>query len=262
MGSGNTIFLVICLFCALTFLAMALWAFMRKTPMHFWSGSRVSPDEITNIPAYNRANGLMWAAYAAGMALSGIVGLFSIGAGTVLLLIFCLPGIGVLILVYKLIYRRYRNPFFTAGSSPLSSKTSKWVIIAASAGTIIILMAACLIFIHGDREPEIDILSDRVQIKGMYGLRIPLSEINSVTLIRDSMDNIGVGTRTNGYRGFSDALKGHFNSADTGQTLLFVRAKTAPTIKIERTGKKDIYISFKDSAETERVYRELREVRH
>ena len=38
---------------------ISLWAFRRKTPMHFWAGATVKPEEINDIPAYNRANGFI-----------------------------------------------------------------------------------------------------------------------------------------------------------------------------------------------------------
>lgn len=105
----NVIFAAICLLCSLIFGAIALWALKRKDPMHFWSGSTIAPEEISDIPAYNRANGLMWATYAAFMALTALLSLFSIEAGSILLLIICVPGLVVLIAVYNKIYRKYKS---------------------------------------------------------------------------------------------------------------------------------------------------------
>ena len=105
----NIIFAVVCWGCALIFGLIALWAFKRRTPMHFWAGSEVKPEEITDIPAYNKANGKLWLGYTAGMILSGVVSLFSIGIGAALLTIVCVPGIAVLIVVYKRIYKKYRR---------------------------------------------------------------------------------------------------------------------------------------------------------
>ena len=91
----------------------------------------------------------------------------------------------------------------------------------------------------------------------MYGVNIDFSEITSISLIEKSMDDIGVGRRTNGYGGFGETLKGNFESDINGKTLLFVQAKTSPTIKIERMDKKDVYISLRNSTNTEQLYREL-----
>ena len=39
------------------FTGLGIYAWRRKKPMWFWSGSTVSEEEISDIPAYNRANG-------------------------------------------------------------------------------------------------------------------------------------------------------------------------------------------------------------
>ena len=77
--------------------------------MHFWAGSTVEPDNITDIPAYNRANGIMWAVYAAVMVLSGLLGLFSITAGATVLVLACVPGVIILFIAYKRIYNKYKR---------------------------------------------------------------------------------------------------------------------------------------------------------
>lgn len=95
MSDANILFAVICWMCSLIFWGIAIWAFKRKDPMHFWSGSTVRPEEIRDIPAYNRANGIMWSIYAACLLMAGLVSLFSIKTGSILLFIIFLPGIAV-----------------------------------------------------------------------------------------------------------------------------------------------------------------------
>lgn len=109
MPYDNIRFAVICWLCALVFGAIALYAYKRKDPMHFWAGTNVKPQDIADIPSYNRANGLMWAIYTACMVVTGILALFSITIGVVLLVIICVPGIVVLIVVYNRIYKKYRR---------------------------------------------------------------------------------------------------------------------------------------------------------
>jgi hypothetical protein len=113
--------------------------------------------------------------------------------------------------------------------------------------------------VFSEKEPVVNILDDGVQINAVYGLTIEFSDITDISLIEKSMRAIGVGTRTNGYGGFGETLKGHFKSNNLGETLLFVRSKSSPTIRIERDGAKDVYISFRSSENTERVYREMKE---
>jgi uncharacterized membrane-anchored protein len=107
--NGHIVAAITCWGCALLFWLVALWAFLRKSPMHFWSGSKVEPHEIADIPAYNKANGVMWAVYGCTMLVSGIVSLFSTEAGVVLLVFICGPGIVVLIKTYRHIYNKYSS---------------------------------------------------------------------------------------------------------------------------------------------------------
>ncbi len=95
--------------CAMLFFGIGFWALRRKTPMHFWSGSTVSDKEIGDIPKYNRANAAMWMIFAAGMALIGFAGFWSMALGGVLVMTYVLGGIPVLIAVYQGIYNKYKR---------------------------------------------------------------------------------------------------------------------------------------------------------
>jgi hypothetical protein len=258
MSSANIIFAAVCWLCSLIFGVIALWAFKRKDPMHFWSGSTVRPEEIADIPAYNRANGLMWAVYAVCMVVTGVLSLFSMIIGAVLLAILCVPGIVVLVLAYNRIYHKYRSTSAADKTEASTSKTPKAVVIAITSISAIILIAIGALFFYGEKDPATSLSDDRIQIKAMYGLNIDFSEIADISLIEKSMSELGVGRRTNGYGGIGEALKGNFKSDTLGEILLFVQSKSSPTIKIERSGRKDVYISFRDSESTQQLYRELR----
>lgn len=261
MSFANSIFAAVCWLCSLIFGVIALWAFKRKDPMHFWSGSTVRPEKIDDIPLYNRANGLMWAIYTACMVVTGILSLFSIKVGAILLVIICVPGILVLIVAYNRIYNKYRSTSATYKTDDSTSKTPKSVIIAITSISVLILIAVGALFFYGEKNPDAIILDNHIQIKGMYGLKIEFSEITDISLIEKSMSDIGFGIRTNGYGGTGGALKGNFKSDTIGETLLFVQSKSSPTIKIDRTDKKDVYISFRNSESTKQLYRKLIEKR-
>lgn len=201
MASENIIFAAVCWLCSLIFWGIALWAFKRKDPMHFWSGSTVKPEEITDIPAYNRANGLMWTIYAISMVVTGILSLFSIKTGAVLLVIISIPGTVVLIFAYYRIYKKYRSTSVINKTDSSVSKTPKAVIIAAISISAIIVIAVGVLFFYSEKEPEVIILDSGIQIKAIYGLKIDFSEISDISLIEKSMRDIGVGRRTNGYGG-------------------------------------------------------------
>jgi len=54
------------------------------------------------------------------------------------------------------------------------------------------------LFFYGEKDPDVSILDDCIQIKAMYGLSIYFSEIAEISLIEKSVSDIGFGTRTNG----------------------------------------------------------------
>lgn len=257
MTSANFVFAVTCWACSLIFGVIALWAFRRKDPMHFWSGSTIRPEEIRDIPAYNRANGIMWAIYTACMVLTGVLSLFSIMLGVILLVILCVPGIIVLIVIYKRIYNKYKSTSVITKKGDSDSDTSKAVIFFIILLSAIIFITIGALFINGEKDANVSILDDRIQIKAMYGFDIYLSEVADISLLEKSMKEIGTGKRTNGYGGFGEALKGNFRSDTLGEIILFVQSKSSPTIKIERIGKKDVYISLSNGDSTIQLYREL-----
>ena len=75
--------------------------------MWFWSGSTVKESEITDIAAYNRANGIMWLAFSFVMWICTILGAMNMKAGGILLIIGCILGVPMLPLVYGRIYKKY-----------------------------------------------------------------------------------------------------------------------------------------------------------
>jgi hypothetical protein len=108
IAEGGILFAIICGFTGLVMWLIALWAFKRKTPMHFWSGSEVKPEEIKDIPAYNRENGIMWIVYGCGFLVPAIIGLFDISAGAILVGVVSTAGIVPLLLNYRRIYDKYK----------------------------------------------------------------------------------------------------------------------------------------------------------
>ena len=59
---------------------IGIFTLRRQKPMWFWSGTEVRAEEIADVPAYNRANGVMWIAYSAVFWLSTLLGLFDMRA--------------------------------------------------------------------------------------------------------------------------------------------------------------------------------------
>ena len=117
MGNGSVagaIIMAICCFgCALTFLGIGVWASKSNKPVHFWAGTDVPVEKVTDVLAYNRANALMWKIYSIPYWLSGAVGslgffgdIFTI-ASAILLFLACFPGIFLLVRRYRKIEEQF-----------------------------------------------------------------------------------------------------------------------------------------------------------
>ena len=94
--------------CAAAFTALGIFAWKRKKPMWFWSGSEVKPWQIRDIPAYNRANGWMWILFSLGFWAAVLLSLFNVSAAGMLVALTCLVGIPILVVVYRRIYKKYK----------------------------------------------------------------------------------------------------------------------------------------------------------
>ena len=102
--------LILSSLCALLFIGIGIYAIRAKKPIHFWAGSPVRSDEIRDIPAYNKANGIMWILFGAVFVLVGIIGFAGqIGLAALLMGVTCIGGVPVLILAYQNIYKKYKK---------------------------------------------------------------------------------------------------------------------------------------------------------
>ena len=103
------VFSVITALCAAFFTGMGIYAWKRKKPMWFWSGSTVGENDISDVAAYNRANGSMWICYSALFWVSAALGIMHTVAGGVVLILGCLIGTPALIFAYDRIFNRYKK---------------------------------------------------------------------------------------------------------------------------------------------------------
>ena len=108
--AGKIIMWIVTFGCAGLFYYIGVYAQRLEKPMWFWSGSTVSKEEITDVPAYNRANGKMWLAFSSLFWLDGIVAFWSGAAAGLLLFIVCIVGLSALVITYGKIYKKYANP--------------------------------------------------------------------------------------------------------------------------------------------------------
>lgn len=117
----------------------------------------------------------------------------------------------------------------------------------------LVAVGIIVLFVVGEREPQIIVDEDAVRVRALYGTEINFADISDITLLEQSMRDFGAGMRTNGYGGF--VWRGHFAAG-----LLFVSPNSTPIIRIERHGGSDVFISFRAGERTRDMYSELREI--
>ena len=105
----NIIWLFIMIPVSLLFTGLGIFAWRREKPMWFWSGSTVKESEISDIPAYNRANGIMWLAFSLLMWISTILGAMNMKTGGIVLIVGSAISVPALPVVYGMIYRKYKR---------------------------------------------------------------------------------------------------------------------------------------------------------
>jgi hypothetical protein len=103
------IFPIISLVISGVMLTLAFISFKKKEPMLFWVGSAIKSDDLTDIPAYNKANGWMWFVFSLTFLFSGVLGLFNGIIGSTLLLIMCMSGAPLMMICYQLIYLKFKS---------------------------------------------------------------------------------------------------------------------------------------------------------
>ena len=109
MSKDSIVMLCILVPLASFFTGIGIFAWTRKKPMWFWSGSTVKESEITDVPAYNRANGIMWICFSLIYWTAAVLGIFNVRIVGVILGVGTLGGIVALIFIYKAIYNKYRR---------------------------------------------------------------------------------------------------------------------------------------------------------
>lgn len=103
----NVIWLVIMVPVSMLFTGIGIYAMKRRGPMWFWSGTTVREEEITDVAAYNRANGIMWILFSLPFWISTFMGLWKKAWAGAFMFAGCMAGMAFLVICYGKIYKRY-----------------------------------------------------------------------------------------------------------------------------------------------------------
>jgi len=88
----------------------SFWILKRKEPMHFYTGSKVDSNTITDIKKYNRANAIMWFLFGAMYLLALPFILFGyLDAALIFLFVISFGGCFSLPRIYNYIRVKYQH---------------------------------------------------------------------------------------------------------------------------------------------------------
>ncbi len=110
---GTIILTAFCFAGGAVFFGIGVYAGRKKGPMNFWAGEQIAPESVTDIPAYNRQNAVMWKWYSLSYFLTGLCALLSIwsrGWNYIclgVLVLGCCGGMIAVICRYRNIRRKY-----------------------------------------------------------------------------------------------------------------------------------------------------------
>ena len=106
---GNIVWLIIMVPVSALFTGLGLYAWKRKKPMWFWSGTTVEEKELTDVAAYNRANGIMWLVFSLPLWAGTVLGYLRLKTGGLILIAGCAVGLPGLVIAYQKIYAAYKK---------------------------------------------------------------------------------------------------------------------------------------------------------
>ena len=97
--------------CAAIFYLLAYACFISRRPVGFWSGEKISKDQVTSVEKYNFANGLLWAGYSVFYWLASICGFINTALSTIITVLALTVGIAGLLIGNMVIKRRFLHEY-------------------------------------------------------------------------------------------------------------------------------------------------------
>ena len=99
--------------CWITAFILGVTAFLLsrlRMPFPFFAGVNIPAEKITDVKAYNRTSGKMWAVYSGIYVLAGCLALINSTLGFILFGLLMFPGLVVMFFFHKRILNRFKNP--------------------------------------------------------------------------------------------------------------------------------------------------------
>ena len=97
--------------CAAIFSLLAYACFISRRPVSFWSGEKVSKEQLTSVEKYNFANGLLWAGYSIFYWVASVCGFINVGLSMIITILGLTVGIAGLLIGNYIIRRRFFHEY-------------------------------------------------------------------------------------------------------------------------------------------------------
>jgi hypothetical protein len=139
-----------------------------------------------------------------------------------------------------------------------NKKTKKDKAVLAVVITAAVIIAGSLAgsMTFETRPVKVEITPQTIGIKGMYGVTIPVSSIENITL-EQGMPKVLA--KTNGFNA-GGTLKGNFRLEGIGAAKLFVQSQAGPFIYIVTAQGDTVIINYRDGQQTRELYHRLLDV--
>lgn len=106
--SDLIVWFVIMIPCCMFLSCIGIRGFFAKKPVNFWAGFEVKKEEISDVKAYNKANGYLWIIFSLPFWISCFAMPFVSWLGIFMMILGSSVGLAFLIIGYKKIYAKYR----------------------------------------------------------------------------------------------------------------------------------------------------------
>jgi hypothetical protein len=160
------------------------------------------------------------------------------------------------IILYFNVFKRKRIYKKNTGQTETGLQTEvvpakKWPTILA---TVTVVSVGLLIYM-GYQEPKVEIASNSLKIKGLYGINLSFSEITKAdTIAWKDMPSISI--RTNGIS-LNKVHRGKYRTTDGDKIHMSIHSGVSPVIKIVAQGGSVYYINRKNADETRQIFNKL-----
>jgi hypothetical protein len=129
-------------------------------------------------------------------------------------------------------------------------KLVSWAFVVVIA---LVILIPIVLIISGSKDSDVVLGKEVFQVKGIYGVDIPINEIIRIDTV-STLPNIVL--RTNGYA-FGKTRVGYFRLKDKSTVKLFVKAGNPPYIVVESKEQNPIYLNFKNKDKTLELFNRL-----